>query len=92
MKIAHIETTVLALPYTKPLMTATNNFTVARGLLVKVDNRCRRRGLRLFGSFPAHWRDAGNGAACHRGGIAAESHRQGTRRSPSASGPMSITS
>jgi len=36
VKIAQIETTVLEMPYTKPLVTATNNFTVARGLLVKV--------------------------------------------------------
>src|SRR5438132_9399934 len=36
MKIEQIETTVLEMPYTKPLVTATNNFTVARGLLVKV--------------------------------------------------------
>ena len=36
MKIKAIETTVLEMPYTKPLVTATNNFTVARGLLVKV--------------------------------------------------------
>jgi L-alanine-DL-glutamate epimerase-like enolase superfamily enzyme len=36
MKIEHIETTVLEMPYKKPLVTATNNFTVARGLLVKV--------------------------------------------------------
>jgi L-alanine-DL-glutamate epimerase-like enolase superfamily enzyme len=36
MKIDQIETTVLEMPYKKPLVTATNNFTVARGLLVKV--------------------------------------------------------
>src|SRR5918999_1272992 len=36
MKIETIETTVLEMPYLKPLITATNNFTVARGLLVKV--------------------------------------------------------
>ena len=36
MKIVTIETTMLEMPYTKPLVTATNNFTVARGLLVKV--------------------------------------------------------
>ena len=36
MKIAQIETQALEMPYTKPLVTATNNFTVARGLLVKV--------------------------------------------------------
>ena len=35
MKINQIETTVLEMPYTKPLVTATNNFTVARGVLVK---------------------------------------------------------
>jgi L-alanine-DL-glutamate epimerase-like enolase superfamily enzyme len=36
VKVDQIETTVLEMPYTKPLVTATNNFTVARGLLVKV--------------------------------------------------------
>ena len=35
MKINRIETTKLDMPYKKPLVTATNNFTVARGLLVK---------------------------------------------------------
>jgi L-Ala-D/L-Glu epimerase len=35
VKINEIETTVLEMPYTKPLITATNNFTVARGVLVK---------------------------------------------------------
>ncbi len=35
MKIARIETTKLEMPYKKPLVTATNKFTVARGLLVK---------------------------------------------------------
>jgi len=36
MKIKQIETSVLEMPYKKPLVTATNNFTVARGRLVKV--------------------------------------------------------
>ena len=36
MKIEKIETKKLEMPYTKPLVTATNNFTVARGLLVTV--------------------------------------------------------
>ena len=36
MKTEQIETTVLEMPYKKPLVTATNNFTVARGLLIKV--------------------------------------------------------
>jgi L-alanine-DL-glutamate epimerase-like enolase superfamily enzyme len=35
VKINRIETTKLEMPYGKPLVTATNNFTVARGLLVK---------------------------------------------------------
>jgi L-alanine-DL-glutamate epimerase-like enolase superfamily enzyme len=35
MKIDQLETSVLEMPYTKPLVTATNNFTVARGVLVK---------------------------------------------------------
>ena len=36
MKIEKVETKKLEMPYTKPLVTATNNFTVARGLLVTV--------------------------------------------------------
>jgi L-Ala-D/L-Glu epimerase / N-acetyl-D-glutamate racemase len=36
MKIDKIETTVLEMPYKKPLITATNKFVVARGLLVKI--------------------------------------------------------
>jgi L-Ala-D/L-Glu epimerase len=36
MKNREIDTTILEMPYTKPLVTATNNFTVARGLLVEV--------------------------------------------------------
>jgi L-alanine-DL-glutamate epimerase-like enolase superfamily enzyme len=35
VKITEIRTTKLEMPYTKPLITATNHFTVARGLLVK---------------------------------------------------------
>ncbi|HUR71557.1 MAG TPA: enolase C-terminal domain-like protein [Candidatus Limnocylindrales bacterium] len=36
MKIEKIDSKKLEMPYTKPLVTATNNFTVARGLLVTV--------------------------------------------------------
>jgi L-alanine-DL-glutamate epimerase-like enolase superfamily enzyme len=36
MKIEKIETRTLEMPYIKPLVTATNNFTVARGVLVSV--------------------------------------------------------
>ncbi|HEX2228407.1 MAG TPA: hypothetical protein VHM64_14815, partial [Candidatus Binatia bacterium] len=35
MKIKQIETTKLEMPYKRPLITATNHFSVARGLLVK---------------------------------------------------------
>jgi L-alanine-DL-glutamate epimerase-like enolase superfamily enzyme len=35
VKIKQIETTKLEMPYKKPLITATNHFSVARGLLVK---------------------------------------------------------
>ena len=50
MKIKAIETTVLEMPYTKPLVTATNNFTVARGVLVKVvtDATFQDTGMRIF--------------------------------------------
>ncbi|MSP41031.1 MAG: hypothetical protein EXR70_21280 [Deltaproteobacteria bacterium] len=36
MKIERVETKKLEMPYSKPLVTATNNFTVARGLLVTI--------------------------------------------------------
>lgn len=36
MQIEKVETRTLEMPYTKPLVTATNNFTVARGVLVTV--------------------------------------------------------
>lgn len=52
MKIARIETRLLALPYTKPLITATNNFTVARGLLVKVVTDAGVEGYGYADLFP----------------------------------------
>jgi len=36
MKIEQIESSILEMPYKKPLITATNKFVVARGVLVKV--------------------------------------------------------
>ena len=52
MKIEQIETTVLEMPYTKPLVTATNNFTVARGLLVKVITNGGLEGYGYSDLFP----------------------------------------
>jgi L-alanine-DL-glutamate epimerase-like enolase superfamily enzyme len=52
MKIARVETSLLALPYTKPLVTATNNFTVARGLLVKVVTDAGIEGYGYADLFP----------------------------------------
>jgi L-alanine-DL-glutamate epimerase-like enolase superfamily enzyme len=52
MKIARVETSSLALPYTKPLITATNNFTVARGLLVKVVTDAGIEGYGYADLFP----------------------------------------
>ena len=46
MKIEQIDTRKLEMPYTKPLVTATNNFTVARGLLVTV---ATNRGVEGYG-------------------------------------------
>jgi len=46
MKIEKVETKKLEMPYTKPLVTATNNFTVARGLLVTVGTD---RGVEGYG-------------------------------------------
>ncbi len=52
MMIARIETRSLDLPYTKPLITATNNFTVARGLLVKVITDAGIEGYGYSDLFP----------------------------------------
>jgi L-alanine-DL-glutamate epimerase-like enolase superfamily enzyme len=52
MKIAQIETQALEMPYTKPLVTATNNFTVARGLLVKVVTDGGMEGYGYSDLFP----------------------------------------
>src|SRR5215510_10096214 len=52
MKIVKIETIVLEMPYKKPLVTATNNFTVARGLLVKVMTDHGMEGYGYSDLFP----------------------------------------
>jgi L-alanine-DL-glutamate epimerase-like enolase superfamily enzyme len=52
MKIEKLETKKLAMPYTKPLVTATNNFTVARGLLVTVTTNGGVEGYGYSDLFP----------------------------------------
>jgi L-alanine-DL-glutamate epimerase-like enolase superfamily enzyme len=52
MKINQIETTVLEMPYTKPLVTATNNFTVARGVLAKAVTDTGIEGYGYADLFP----------------------------------------
>jgi L-alanine-DL-glutamate epimerase-like enolase superfamily enzyme len=52
MKIAQIETRALEMPYTKPLVTATNNFTIARGLLVTVEADGATQGYGYSDLFP----------------------------------------
>ena len=52
MKISQIETRTLEMPYTKPLVTATNNFTVARGLLVTVVTDGGTQGYGYSDLFP----------------------------------------
>jgi L-Ala-D/L-Glu epimerase / N-acetyl-D-glutamate racemase len=52
MKIAKIDTRALEMPYTKPLVTATNNFTVARGLLVTVVTDRGTEGYGYSDLFP----------------------------------------
>ena len=52
MKIAKVETKKLEMPYTKPLVTATNNFTVARGLLVTVGTSGGVEGYGYSDLFP----------------------------------------
>ena len=52
MKIERVETKKLEMPYTKPLVTATNNFTVARGLLVTVRTNSGVEGYGYSDLFP----------------------------------------
>jgi L-Ala-D/L-Glu epimerase len=52
MKVTDVETRALEMPYTKPLVTATNNFTVARGLLVKVVTDGGTEGYGYSDLFP----------------------------------------
>src|SRR5689334_14957891 len=52
MDIKSIETSVLEMPYTKPLVTATNNFTVARGVLVKATTDAGIEGYGYADLFP----------------------------------------
>ena len=52
MKIAKIDTRSLEMPYAKPLVTATNNFTVARGLLVTVATDHGTEGYGYSDLFP----------------------------------------
>ena len=52
MKIEKIDTKKLEMPYTKPLVTATNNFTVARGLLVTVVTQGGVEGYGYADLFP----------------------------------------
>src|SRR6201981_930451 len=52
MKVIQIETTVLEMPYTKPLVTATNNFTVAWGVLAKVVTNTGVEGYGYADLFP----------------------------------------
>lgn len=52
MKIERVETKKLEMPYTKPLVTATNNFTVARGLLVTVGTNGGVEGYGYSDLFP----------------------------------------
>ena len=64
MKIEKITTKKLEMPYTKPLVTATNNFTVARGLLVTVVTNGGVEGYGYADLFPrsGETRDCGT---CH---------------------------
>jgi L-alanine-DL-glutamate epimerase-like enolase superfamily enzyme len=70
MKMDQIRIRPLEMPYTKPLVTATNNFTVARGLLVKAVTDAGVEGYGYSDFFPRTG-DAGNGApratCCCRG-------------------------
>ncbi|HWO41038.1 MAG TPA: enolase C-terminal domain-like protein [Candidatus Eisenbacteria bacterium] len=52
MKIERIETKLLEMPYRKPLVTATNRFEVARGLLVKLTTAAGIEGYGYADLFP----------------------------------------
>lgn len=52
MKIERIEISLLEMPYIKPLVTATNNFTVARGVLVKIVTDSGTEGYGYSDLFP----------------------------------------
>lgn len=52
MKIEQIETRLLEMPYKKPLITATNRFDVARGLLVKAASSDGVEGYGYADLFP----------------------------------------
>ncbi|MGH7824696.1 MAG: mandelate racemase/muconate lactonizing enzyme family protein [Candidatus Binatia bacterium] len=52
MKIEQIETKLLEMPYKKPLITATNKFVVARGLLVKATSADGSEGYGYADLFP----------------------------------------
>ena len=52
MKIEQIETSVLEMPYKKPLITATNKFVVARGLLIKAITNDGVEGYGYTDLFP----------------------------------------
>ena len=52
MKIERVETKKLEMPYTKPLVTATDNFTVTRGLLVKAVTDAGVEGYGYSDLFP----------------------------------------
>ena len=51
-KVANIETMILEMPYRQPLVTATNHFTVACGLLVKVITEGGIEGYGYSDLFP----------------------------------------
>jgi L-Ala-D/L-Glu epimerase len=52
VKIEQIETTLLEMPYKKPLITATNKFAIARGVLVKASTDNGIEGYGYADLFP----------------------------------------
>ncbi len=52
MKVASVDTKKLEMPYTKPLVTATNHFSVARGVLVTVVTQGGVEGYGYADLFP----------------------------------------
>ena len=78
------------MPYTKPLVTATNNFTVARGLLVKVVPDGGMEGYGYSDLFPRTGETPETARHVIESVLKAKVNRQGVWKILSAFAPTSI--